>query len=225
MALVVGAPMLLVALQPDFGTALTFAALLLVSLFVVGMPRPAWIALIIAAIVGGALMWSFVLADYQRARIRTFLQPETDPHTVGYQIIQSRIAIGSGGILGKGFAEGTQSQLDFLPEKHTDFIFAVVAEAWGVIGSAIVLGLYAFLFMRGFRIALESRDAFGSHLVVGIMTMLAVHAVVNFGMVIGIMPTIGIPLPLMSYGGSSIVTTLIGVGLVLNVRMRRIANG
>ena len=218
--LLVAVPLLLVAKQPDLGTALTFVAVLGVYLVAVGLTRRTWAALAVAAVLGGAGLWTAVLKDYQKERIRTFMSPETDPHAMGYQIIQSRIAIGSGGVLGKGFAGGTQSQLDFLPEKSTDFLFAVLAEAWGFGGSLVVLGLYGLLLVGGFRVAMHARDAFGAYIVLGIMSVLATHVLINLGVVTGLLPTIGIPLPLMSYGGSSVVTTLAGIGLVVNVRMR-----
>jgi rod shape determining protein RodA len=222
---VVGAPLLLVIAQPDAGTALTFAAMLGVTLAIVGLSRRTWALLVAVALISSWVGWNHLLRDYQKDRIRTFLYPETDAQATGYQIIQSRIAIGSGGVLGKGYAAGTQSQLNFIPEKHTDFVFPVVAEEWGFLGSMTVLGLYAVLFARGLRIALQARDAFGAYLVAGIMALIATHVLINLGMVTGLLPTIGIPLPLMSYGGSSMVSTLAGIGLILNVRMRRAASG
>jgi len=227
LAVVVGVaalPLALVALQPDLGTALTFVGVLAVLVVAAGMRRVVWVAVAVCGLAGAGVLWTAVLKDYQKARIRTFLTPEQDSHGVGYHVIQSRIAIGSGGPVGRGFADGTQSQLDFLPEKDTDFVFSVVAEAWGFVGSLVVLGLYGFLIASGFRIALVARDAFGTYLTLGIMSLLAIHVLVNLGMVMGLLPTIGIPLPLMSYGGSSVVATLIGIGLVLNVSLRRIAS-
>jgi rod shape determining protein RodA len=207
------------------GTALVYAALLAAVLAVAGLDRKTWALLALTGALGAAAGWSWVLEDYQKERIRTFFRPETDARAAGYQILQSRIAIGSGGLLGRGYASGTQGQLDFIPARHTDFVFPVVAEEWGFAGSLLVLGLYALLFGRGLRIAVQARDAFGAHLVVGIMCLMATHVAVNLGMVTGLLPTIGIPLPLMSYGGSSTVSTLAGVGLVLNVRMRRVPGG
>lgn len=224
-ALIVGIPIGLVALQPDMGTVLTFALIAGVMILVGGLSRRVWIAACVLGLVGGIGMWNFGLKDYQRARIHSFWQPDSASAEIGYQVLQSRIAIGSGGLRGKGFADGTQSQLDFLPEQRTDFIFAVIAEAWGFLGSTCVLGLYAFILTRGFRIALQSRDAYGAYVAIGIMAALAIHVLVNLSMVMGLFPTVGIPLPLLSYGGSSMVTMLAGTGLVLNVGMRRIANG
>jgi rod shape determining protein RodA len=223
---VIGIPMALVLLQPDMGTELTFAALLGTVLLVGGLSKKMWALLVVAGIAGAVVGWSSVLKEYQRARIRSaFLVKDADPLGNDYQIIQSKIAIGSAGIGGKGWAAATQSQLNFIPEKHTDFVFPVVAEEWGFLGSLAVVGLYMVVFARGLSAALAARDALGAYLVVGIMAITASHVLVNLGMVTGLLPTIGIPLPLMSYGGSSVVSTLAGVGLILNVRMRRTANG
>ena len=224
-AVVGGIPIALVLMQPDMGTAVSFAAVLGLALVVAGLGRRTWALALCAGLAAGALGWTYVLKDYQRARILTFFRPETDPLATGYQIIQSRIAIGSGGLLGKGFAACTQSQLNFIPEKHTDFVFPVVAEEWGFLGSLAVLLLYGFVLARGLAIAGQARDGFGSYLVLGIMALIATHVLINLGMVTGLLPTIGIPLPLMSYGGSSMVTMMAGIGLVLNVRMRRSING
>ena len=225
LAVIVGVPIGLVAQQPDMGTALTFALIAGAMIVVGGLSRRTWAVVIVAGVVGLIAMWSIVLKDYQKARIHSFWEPDVASAEIGYQVLQSRIAIGSGGLFGKGFAKGTQSQLDFLPEQRTDFIFAVIAESWGFLGSILVLGLYAFILTRGFRIALQSRDAYGAYVAIGIMATLAIHVLVNLSMVMGLFPTIGIPLPLLSYGGSSMVTMLAGTGLVLNVGMRRLANG
>ncbi len=171
----------------------------------------------LASAVGG---W-FLLHDYQKQRIMTFLNPERDPLGAGYHIIQSKIAVGSGGLTGLGFMKGTQSQLSFLPERHTDFAFSVFAEEWGLLGCLLLLSLYCLIVIWGLNIALRSNDRFGMYLAIGVSAMLFWHIVVNLGMVIGLLPVVGVPLPLFSYGGTSMVTTMTGVGLLMNVNMRR----
>ena len=170
------------------------------------------------------LVWGYVLKDYQKERVRTFFDPERDPRGAGYQVIQSKIAVGSGGLAGKGFFSGTQGQLHFLPAQHTDFIFAVLGEEGGFIGTATVLGLYFLLLRRCFVAADSSRDPLGIYLSLAVFTLLASQILFNIGVVSGLMPTAGITLPLMSYGGSSLVSTLAALGLVMNVRMRRFVN-
>jgi len=162
-----------------------------------------------------------VLKDYQRTRILTLLDPGRDPLGAGYHIIQSKIAIGSGGLLGKGYLQGTQCKLHFLPEHHTDFIFAVLGEEWGFLGCAIVLALYAALILWGLTRGVRTQDRFGAIVAFGVVAMIFWHVVINVGMVLGMMPVVGLPLPFLSYGGSSAVVTLIGIGLLLNVRARR----
>jgi rod shape determining protein RodA len=175
-------------------------------------------------VVGGGsivpLLWRF-LKEYQKRRILTFFNPEMDPLGAGYHLIQSKIAIGSGGILGKGFMKGTQSKLGFLPEQQTDFIFSALGEEWGLIGCFLLLALYFILILWGLRIAVQSKDRFSAILSFGVVAMLFWHIFINIGMVLGMMPVVGIPLPLLSYGGSFMVSTLIGIGLLLNVSMRR----
>jgi rod shape determining protein RodA len=222
--LVAGLPLVLVAAQPDMGTALSFAALFLATVYLTGLTRKLVIVLGLAGALSAVGGWLFVLKDYQKERILTFFRPESDPLAAGYQTIQSKIAIGSGGLLGKGFGSGTQSQLDFLPEKRTDFIFSVLAEEWGFVGTLLVLGLYLLLLVGLATAAAGARDRLGVYLATSIMVIVAVHVAINLGMVTGLMPTIGIPLPLVSYGGSSMVSTLFAVGLVMSVRMRRFAN-
>jgi rod shape determining protein RodA len=172
---------------------------------------------------GGAavpLLWSF-LKEYQKKRIITFFNPDLDPLGAGYHLIQSKIAMGSGGILGKGFMNGTQCKLGFLPEQQTDFIFSALGEEWGLIGSLFVIGIYFILILWGLRITVQAKDRFGAILAFGVVAMLFWHVFINIGMVLGMMPVVGIPLPLLSYGGSFILSTLIGIGLLLNVSMRR----
>jgi rod shape determining protein RodA len=213
-------PVGLIMKQPDLGTALMVIFIAGSMLLFAGVRRQAlvWIFFLgLIAVIGG---W-FGLHDYQRARIMTFLNPEADPLGSGYHIIQSKIAVGSGGLIGKGFAQGSQSQLSFLPERHTDFAFSVFAEEWGFTGCLVLLTLYLFMIIWGLYIARRAGDKFGMYLAVGITAMTFWHIVVNLGMVIGVLPVVGVPLPLFSYGGTSMVTTMIGVGLLMNVSMRR----
>ena len=220
---IVGVPVLLVFLQPDMGLALTFLPLVFVGLFFGGLPAKGWVAIfLIVAVVAGA-GW-FMLKDYQKARIGTFLNPDSDLLGSGYQVRQSKIAVGSGGFSGKGFRSGTQSQLRFLPVQHTDFILAVIAEEWGFLGVVLVFGLFAMLILRSLKLAQTARDRGGMFLVLGLTAMMFFSLVINASMMIGLAPTTGIPLPLVSYGGSSVATTLLGIGLILGVQYRRFAN-
>jgi rod shape determining protein RodA len=178
-----------------------------------------------AAVLAAAPVGWSVLHEYQRQRVLTFLNPERDPLGAGYHIIQSKIAVGSGQILGKGYLQGTQVHLHFLPERHTDFIFSVLAEEWGFSGAIVVLALYALLILWGLDVAAKARDTFGRLLAVGVTSILFFHVVVNVGMVTGLLPVVGVPLPLFSYGGSSVVTTYAIAGILLSVRMRRFSHG
>lgn len=216
----VGIPFLLVLKQPDLGTSLVFIAILFGMLFVANVPKRILFTVIGAGLAMLPVFWQF-LKDYQKTRLTVFLDPNVDPLGSGYHIIQSKIAIGSGLLTGKGIFGGTQSQLNFLPENHTDFIFAVIGEETGFIGCVLVLLLYFILLYRGLRIAAESRDTFGLLIASGIISMLAFHILVNVGMTAGVMPVTGIPLPLMSYGVSSLTTNMICLGLLLNIAMRR----
>lgn len=219
-ALLLLLPVALILKQPDLGTALMVVFISGSMLIFAGLQRSTrWLLAILglAAVTAG---W-FGLHDYQRARIETFLNPEADPLGSGYHIIQSKIAVGSGGFLGKGFLHGTQSQLSFLPERHTDFAFSVFAEEWGFSGCGLLLLGYMFLILWGIYIARRAADRFGMFLAIGVTAMIFWHIVVNLGMVIGLLPVVGVPLPLFSYGGTSMVTTMIGVGLLMNVSMRR----
>jgi len=213
-------PVLLIIKQPDLGTAMLVVFIGLTMALLAGIRRRTAIALALLGAAGTIGGW-FLLHDYQKERIRTFLNPERDPLGSGYHIIQSKIAVGSGGFLGKGFMQGTQSQLSFLPERHTDFAFSVFAEEWGFSGCLVLLLLYLFVIIWGLYIARQAADRFGMFLAGGVVAMLFWHIVVNLGMVIGLLPVVGVPLPLFSYGGTSMVTTMIGVGLLLSVRMRR----
>jgi len=220
----VALPFLLVALQPDLGTAVSFLPLLLGSLILAGLRRRAMIWILILAIFAGIAGWNFYLKDYQKNRLATVVFPSRDPQGSGYHILQSKIAIGSGGFLGKGFARGSQSQLKFLPARHTDFVFSVIGEEFGFLGVVGVLLLYYLFLWRLFRSAAKSRDRAGVYITFMVSLMIAFQLLVNVAMVIGIFPIVGIPLPLISYGGSSLLANFLGVGLVLNVKMRRFAN-
>jgi len=213
-------PMILILKQPDLGTAII---LLLVFLSVLIFVKVRWSSLITLGVIGASLVplvWRF-LKDYQKRRIITFLNPDLDPLGAGYHLIQSKIAVGSGGIFGKGFMKGTQCKLGFLPEQHTDFIFSALGEEWGLVGCIVVVGVYLLLMLWGLRIAVGSKDRFGAVLSFGVVAMLFWHTFINIAMVLGLMPVVGIPLPLLSYGGSFLISTLIGIGLLLNVSMRR----
>jgi rod shape determining protein RodA len=216
------APMLLIFLQPDVGTMMVFAATLIGLLAVAGA-RARYIAiLVLTAIFLGVIAFHIgVVKTYQIDRLTSFLDPARDPQGAGYNRQQSEIAIGAGGLLGRGYLDGTQTNLDFVPEQHTDFVFTVVGEELGFAGAIALLGLYGVLLWRGFRTALMSRDTFGTLLAAGIVAMLAFQIFVNIGMTMGIMPVTGIPLPLVSYGGTSMITNWVAVGLLLNVHMRR----
>ncbi len=215
-----GVPVLLIVKQPDLGTAMLLLFIGMTVILFAGVRRTALAALVACGMAAAGGGW-FLLHDYQRERIRTFLDPERDPLGSGYHIIQSKIAVGSGGFTGKGFMQGTQSQLAFLPERHTDFAFSVFAEEWGLTGTLVLLLLYLLLILYGIAVARRAGDRFGMYLALGVTAMLFWHIVVNLGMVIGLLPVVGVPLPLFSYGGTSMVTTMIGLGLLLNVDMRR----
>ena len=219
-------PMLLVLKQPDLGTALTYLPILLCGLFLGGIRlKQVGILLLAVALVGG-IAWKSgkALKPYQKARLTSFMDPDSDPRGSGYQIRQSLIAVGSGGIWGKGANKGTQTQGDFLPIPYTDFIFAAFCEEHGFIGAIGVLLLYFLILMRLIQNAQTAADLPGSFLVMGIVAVILFQIAVNVGMVLGLMPVTGIPLPLMSYGGSSILFTFLALGIVMNVRMRRFVN-
>jgi len=213
----VGVPMILILMQPDLGTALVIGAIFLVMSYVAGT-NPWFLFGIMAA---GAGVAPHVLREYQKQRLLSFINPEADPQGSGWNLIQSMIAIGSGQIWGKGLFAGTQGQLQFVPEHCTDFIFTVVGEEMGLVGAVGIVLLYAILLWRGIIIARTARDACGSLMAVGIVAMLAFHVVVNMGMTMGIMPITGIPLPFLSYGGSSLITNMMAVGLLFSIGIRR----
>lgn len=213
-------PFILVMRQPDLGTSLTFIAILVGMIFVSGFKYRWFFRLGVLFVALLPVFW-LILKDYQKNRIRVFLNPELDPFGSGYHVIQSKIAIGSGGLLGKGWLAGTQSQLNFLPENHTDFIFAVAGEEFGFIGTAFIIILYAIIIWRGIAIALDADDNFGTLLAVGVTSMFMFHVLVNIGMTAGIMPVTGVPLPFLSYGVSSLTTNLMLVALLLNIKVRK----
>jgi rod shape determining protein RodA len=213
-------PFALIAGQPDLGTGLVVILIAgSVTLFV-KIERRSLICLVGAGVFGCSVAW-FFLKGYQKERIFAFMNPETDPLGAGYHIIQSKIAVGSGMLLGKGFLKGTQNALSFLPEQHTDFIFSVLAEEWGFLGSALVVALYLLVIVWGLSIAMRSKEPFGTILAVGITSMIFWQAVINVGMALGLLPVVGVTLPLISYGGSSLVVTMIGIGILMNISMRR----
>jgi rod shape determining protein RodA len=217
-------PLLLIARQPDLGTAVTLIPILLTIAYVAGMPLRYLGILALVAVLVAPLAYQFGLQDYQRERIATFLDPEQDPRGAGYQQIQARITVGSGGLWGKGFMEGTQGQLRFLPVAHNDFIFSVLAEEWGFVGVVVALGLYLFVILRSIDAARLAKDRLGAYLVLGVLACFTFQVVYNIMMSCGIVPVKGLTLPLLSYGGSSMIATLAGFGLILNVRMRRFTN-
>ena len=210
----------LILLQPDLGSTIVLYGIWVCMIFVSGIKKRYLLGFIMTGVITSIFAWSF-FAPYQRARIINFLHPELDPQGTGYNVLQSIIAVGNGGMFGQGFGYGSQSQLNFLPEKHTDFIFATIAESSGFFGTIILLILFGILFSRFYFIAGHSRDAFGYFLVVGVMALFLIHVTINVGMNIGIMPVTGIPLPLVSYGGSSLISFLIGCGFVMSVYLRR----
>lgn len=223
-AAVVLPPVVLVAMQPDVGTAMSLLPIWFGCLVLAGLDRRTIVLLLVAVILIGVVSWGVLLKDYQKERLRVVLNPSLDPRGVGYHVLQSRIAIGSGGWLGKGYLRGSQSQLRFLPARHTDFVFAVLGEEFGFAGVVAVLGLYFALLLRIFRAVGKTRDRAGIYIVFLVGCMIAVPFLVNVLMIIGLFPITGIPIPLLSYGGSSILSTFIAVGLVLNVKMRRFVN-
>lgn len=219
--ILVGIPTLLIAKQPDLGTSLLIASSGIFALFLAGMR---WKLILIIAGIGSAfapIMWFFLMQEYQKRRVITFMNPESDPLGSGYHIIQSKIAIGSGGVDGKGWLQGTQSQLEFLPERHTDFIFAVYSEEFGLMGVLGLLAIYAYIVIVGMMIAMRSQDGYTKLLAGSITLTFFVYVFVNMGMVSGILPVVGVPLPLISYGGTSMVTLLAGFGILMAISTQK----
>jgi rod shape determining protein RodA len=213
-------PTALVLRQPDLGTAIVLLLTSVSILILMGLRIRYFVYLGAAASVLAPLLWSF-LRDYQKNRFLVFIDPNMDPMGAGYHVAQSKIAVGSGGLVGKGWMAATQSQLNFLPAHHTDFIFAGIAEQWGFLGCLVLLLLYAYFLSKGLRLARDARDLFTMIASFGIVSMMALQVVINVGMVTGIMPVVGIPLPLLSYGGSSMLMNMLAVALLLNFQMHR----
>ena len=214
-------PTLLVAKQPDLGTALLIASSGIFVLLLAGLRWRIIFSVLVLLTAATPVVWNYLLRDYQQQRVLTFLSPEKDPLGAGYHIIQSTIAIGSGGIYGKGWLNGTQSHLDFLPERSTDFVFAVFSEEFGFLGTLLLLGLYVFIIGRGLYIAAQAQDTYSRLLAGSITLTFFVYVFVNIGMVSGLLPVVGVPLPLVSYGGTSIVTLLAAFGILMSIQTHR----
>jgi rod shape determining protein RodA len=223
-AIILGVAFLLIYRQPDLGTAVTLVPIFIGIAFVAGLRLKLLAVVVAAGIVAAPFAWTFALKDYQKTRIETFLNPEQDSRGAGYQQIQAKISVGSGGLLGKGFRHGTQGQFRFLPEPHSDFIYSVLGEEQGFLGVLATLGLYLFVVLRTVEVARLAKDRHGTYLVVGLISCFTFQVLYNITMSAGLAPVKGLTLPLMSYGGSSIIATLAAFGLVLNVRMRRFTN-
>jgi rod shape determining protein RodA len=221
---IVALPMVLVALESDLGGAAMYVPMLGGMLVVAGVPWRYFAVGAAIALVLAVVGWNLVMLDYQKDRVRTFISPGSDPQGTGYQLRQSKIAVGSGQLTGRGYQQGTQSQLRFLPARHTDFIFAVLAEEWGFIGVATVLILYGLYILNGTKVALRARDRAGILLIVGLLSGFAFHVLYNTAMVVGLVPITGIPLPFLSYGGSFTLANFIAAGLILGVDFRRHVN-
>ncbi len=219
--LITAIPVGMIVAQKDMGVALLTTLVALTFLPFIRISARAWLGIMVAGVAGLAGLWNFGLKAYQQRRIFDFLDPERDPLSSGYQAMQSRIAVGAGGLFGSGWLEGTQTQLRFLPTQHTDFIFSVLAEEWGFAGGVFALSLYFAMLLWGLWIARNSKDGFGAMLAVGLVGTLFWPAAINIAMVLGLAPVIGVPLPLFSYGGSALVSAFIALGLLLNISMRR----
>jgi rod shape determining protein RodA len=213
-------PFVLVLVQPDLGTALLLVPIFFAMMYVGGARVKHLAILCLSGMAAMPFFWHF-LRDYQKQRLLVFLNPNVDPLGAGYTIIQSKIAVGSGGLTGKGWLSGTQNQLNFLPERHTDFIFSVIGEEWGLFGALVLILLFFLIVRRSLDIACATNDIYGKLVAVGIITLLTLQVVINIAMTIGFMPVVGIPLPLVSYGGSSMLTSFIAIALLLNIGMRR----
>lgn len=219
--LLIAVPVALIAVQPDLGTSILVAAAGGSVLFLAGLRWRILLGLLAGLAAAAPLLWYFGMQDYQRRRVLTFLAPERDPLGAGYNIIQSKIAIGSGGLYGKGWLNGTQAHLDFIPERHTDFVFAVLAEEFGFIGVLLILALYFAVVARGLWVAHHAQDSFGRLLAGGLALTFFVYFFVNIGMVSGLLPVVGLPLPMISFGGSSLVTLLAGFGILMSIHTHR----
>jgi len=223
--LLTAVPFLLILLQPDLGTALMLGIIFVSMTVFVKLKMSTYGIMGSLALGLGIFAWEKLLKPYQKQRIQTFLDPEKDPMGHGYQILQSKIAVGSGGKFGKGYMEGTQGHLHFLPERHTDFAFSVWGEEWGFTGSLIFLSTYFLMLIWGLYVAMNAKDRFGVLLSFGVIALIFWQAVINLFMIMGFLPVVGIPLPLVSYGGSSLLTTVLGLAILMNVRMRRFQPG
>lgn len=219
--LLVAVPVGLIVAQKDLGVAVLTLLIGLTLLPLVNVPLRAWVGIAFVGATSLVALWRYGLKDYQQERILGFLDPSRDPLASGYQQMQSKIAVGSGGLLGTGWQQGTQTQLRFLPTQHTDFAFSVLAEEWGFIGSALVLAVYAMMLLWALLIARNSKDTFGAALAIGLVSTLLWPAAINVAMVLGLAPVIGVPLPLFSYGGSALISAALAIGLLLNISMRR----
>jgi rod shape determining protein RodA len=220
LVLMIAVPAVLILRQPNLGTTTILAGVGVIMAFLAGVPWRYFIGVAISGLACLPVIWQF-MHDYQKRRVLTFLDPSQDPLGAGYNILQSMIAIGSGGFLGKGFTQGSQSQLNFLPEKHTDFIFTMLGEEFGFLGCMLLLGLYGLLLAAGMSVAATSRSSFGAMVAAGVTSLLFLHILINCAMVMGLLPVVGVPLPLMSYGGSIMVSTVLAMGLLLNVCAHR----
>jgi rod shape determining protein RodA len=214
-------PVILVAKQPDLGTAIILAGSGMFVLFLAGLRWRYIVGSLILLIPLSWVLWEYGMRDYQRKRVLTFLNPESDPLGSGYHIIQSTIAIGSGGLYGKGWLNGTQSHLDFLPERKTDFIFPVFSEEFGLLGSILLLAIYALVIARGLVISAQAQDTFTRLLAGSITLTFFLYVFINIGMVSGLLPVVGVPLPLVSYGGTSMVTLMAGFGILMSIQTHR----
>jgi rod shape determining protein RodA len=223
-AAITAVPFIVIWQQPDAGTAVTLMPVLFAVAYVAGMPMRIFGIIALAGLLAAPVAWQFALQDYQKERISTFLNPEQDARGAGYQQIQARITVGSGGWWGKGFQQGTQGQLRFLPVAHNDFIFSVLSEEHGFKGVLVALALYLFVILRALESARLAKDRLGAYLVLGVLASFAFQVIYNITMSAGLAPVKGLTLPLMSYGGSSMIATMAGFGLILNVRMRRFTN-
>ncbi|MBI3252088.1 MAG: rod shape-determining protein RodA [Candidatus Omnitrophica bacterium] len=218
--IIVGVPFLLILKEPDLGTAVILVPIFLAMLYGWGFRARALLIFLAIGVLASPLLF-FFLKDYQRTRLLVFMNPNLDPLGAGYTIIQSKIAIGSGGLLGRGFMGGTQTHLQFLPEKHTDFIFSVVAEEGGLAACLALLFLFGVIVKKGYALCGQTPDRFGSGLACGITTMIGFQAFINIGMTMGLLPVVGVPLPLVSYGGTSVITTMLAIGLLLNIHLHK----
>ncbi len=220
---IIGAPVLLIALQPAFGSAASFFPLVGVAMFFGGIKPRYWLIAVLCGLVALPMGWHF-LKPFQKERIMIFIDPARDPLGSGYQVMQAKIATGSGGITGKGFLHGTQVNLEYLPARHTDFIFSVLGEEWGFVGVLVVLTLYLFLILESLSVAKSARDRGGTFLVLALVCFFIFHIIINVSMQIGLLPVTGIPLPLISYGGSATMMFFMAIGLILNVDFRKFVN-